>query len=104
MKKIYFNVSNGQIEDPNNSYFPRYKAMCRFGKIKEIYTLFSIDAILENGQDWVDHQIKHEYKDWKYYSNLRKELQNFIAQPKFWFKRTNYKEGLTNKFVWIKIY
>lgn len=104
MKKIYFDLHNGEVGDPFG-VLPKYMAIVKRGKVKEIYTCFRVQNIAEKGgQEWVDEQLSKEAHDWSECQWLMDTLSRYIMHPKHWFKDSNHTECAANRFIWIRFY
>jgi hypothetical protein len=102
MKKLHFNVSNGEVVNPY-SVLPPYYTLISKGMIKEIYMCFSVSNIANNGQNWVQEQVEKELKIWEEYnSNLKKSLNKLVRSPKYWLKETNHTEQSYDRFIFIR--
>lgn len=102
MKRIYFDLDNGVVRDPY-AIFPKYMAIVKRGKVKELYTCFRVQNIADKGgQKWVDAELEDERKDWGSFHWLTESLNKYINHPKHWFKDTNHIEETFNRFIYIR--
>jgi hypothetical protein len=102
VKKIFFDLYNGEIVEPISS-LPKYMVIVHSGEIEELYTCFRVQNIADRGgQDWVDDQLHKEKQNWNDNASLRKDLRKFVRQNKFWFKQSNHFEKNPNRFIWIR--
>ena len=104
MKKIYFNVVNGEVVEPFTS-LPTYCAIVQKGLVTEIHACFSVQNIIKGGQGWVKEQVQNQAEIWKEHNpDLKKSLNRFVRQPKYWFKDTNHIESSYDRFIFIRFY
>ena len=90
--------------DPFSS-LPAYYALVSRGKVKEVYTCFSVNNIAKNGQEWVFKQLEEELGFWENINpDLKKSLNSFVRKPKFWFKEENHIEQSYDRFIFIRVF
>ncbi|MNR93468.1 hypothetical protein D3C72_245250 [compost metagenome] len=100
MKKIYFDVRNGEVVDPS-MYFPGYCAIVQFPlTIVEIKACFSLGNIEMNGDYWALKQVLKSQEEWTTYKWLLPSLWSFAMVNPFQ-KCEDFEETLKGRFEYI---
>lgn len=84
MRKVYFDINNGEIVKPRLILPASYRAILdwRF-KIIRIDACFSIQNIEIYGNKWKEKELFNEYNDWNDYKWLMKSLKKYIRKNIF---------------------
>lgn len=101
MKKVYFELVNGEVVKPFTSLPPYYAVVDYKLQVTEIKICFSKDNIDSRGHVWMMEQIVKAEKDWTDYKHLMKSLKRHILCNVFNSDKDNYEEELHPRFIYL---
>jgi hypothetical protein len=80
MKKIFFDIDNGEVVKPRNITAPAYLAVIEDEslKITELYSCFSKFKLEAYGYKWENAMLHQDCFEWVNYSWLMKSLRKYI--------------------------
>lgn len=102
MKRVFFNVSNGEVVEPSE-YLPAYYAdVDGIGRVKEIAVCYSQANIDRYGDLWALKELLRDREAWTCYKWLLRSLKKFVIRNYFREFR-DFEKELGPRFVYVPI-
>lgn len=105
MKKLYFDIDNGEIVRPRGIDAPEYYVVLNDkNKIIELHTCFSRFNIANYGNTWCESMLEIDNERWTHWRWLMEGLRRYVLIYSYLCDKQDYEDKYKDNYVYLKFW